>query len=147
MSDEGKIPQPPVPFIGDGSQDAAVIAALNEQHRRQHQAAIQSGEVAPPWVPRPHPVYVHDDSSDAATIVAINEQQRRRSLNAALFSSPPPWVPRPRPVYVADGSQDAATIIAIHEQQRRRWYNAAMFSPPVIPPPPRTTFPFSSRSR
>ena len=53
MSDDKK-PEPLPPFVEDGSQDAAVIIARNEQHRRQQQAANRTSFMESEWVPRPH---------------------------------------------------------------------------------------------
>jgi restriction system protein len=85
MSAEDTNPRPPVPFIVDGSQDAALIVALNEQRRRAQQAAYISSMAAQPHVPAPPPppVFVYDGSQDAALIAAW-EANRRRSFIAAV---------------------------------------------------------------
>jgi restriction system protein len=95
MSDEDKTPRPPIPFIADGSQDAAVIVALNEQYRRRQQAANMSSMVDPPHVPAPPPppVFVYDGSQDAAMIAAWEAHRRQAFIAATTGSTGPVPVP------------------------------------------------------
>jgi hypothetical protein len=91
MSEGNTPPRPPVPYIADGSQDAAVIVAINEQRRR---VAVVSGVVDPPMVPPPPPVFSHDGSAEAAMFADWEARHRQWFRTAAMAGSTGPvYVP------------------------------------------------------
>jgi restriction system protein len=93
MSDEDKTPRPPALYIADGSQDAAVIVAINEQYRRAQRVASMSGGVNPLRVPPPPPVFGYDGSQDAVMFAAWEAHRRRAFIAATSGSTGPIYVP------------------------------------------------------
>lgn len=102
MKGEDKNPRPPTPFIADGSQDAAVIVAINDQYRRAQQAAMRAGGTNPPMVPAPPPFIARDSSVDAALIAAWEAHRRQAFVAATTGTTGPVHVPEDEfPVFVS----------------------------------------------
>ena len=95
MNDE-KNPRPPSPFIADRSMDAAVIVALNEQHRRMRHAMNMSSIVAQPYGAAPPlpPVFGYDASQDVALFAAWEAHRRKAFIAATSGGTGPVHVPQ-----------------------------------------------------